>query len=75
MKVRARLNAAPFGGIKMFSFDMKATIEELKILFEAWNIIENDYNDSEEKDTAQKVINDLIISHAQEIAEHYEIDT
>ena len=59
----------------MFSFDMKATIEELKILFEAWNIIENDYNDSEEKDTAQKVINDLIISHAQEIAEHYEIDT
>lgn len=58
----------------MFIFDMKATIEEMKVLFTAWNIIDNDYNDSEEKDTAQKVINDLIISRAQEIAEHYEID-
>ena len=58
----------------MFRFDMKATIEELKILFTAWNIIENDYDDSEAKDTAEKVINDLIISRAQEIAEHYEID-
>ncbi len=59
----------------MFVFDMKATIEEMKSLFTAWNIIENDYNDSEAKDTAQKVINDLIISRAQEIAVHYEIDT
>ena len=58
----------------MISFDMKATIEEMKILFTAWNIIDSDYNDSEAKDTAQKVINDLIISRAQEIADHYEID-
>ena len=58
----------------MFSFDMKATVKELKILFEARDIIENYYDESEEKDTAQKVINELIISNANEIAEHYEID-
>lgn len=56
-------------------FDMNGTIQDLRVLNSAWNIIENEYNDSEEKDIAQKVINDLIVEFAIDVAQNYKLET
>ena len=47
------------------------TIKEIKTLIGAWRIIEHDYSDCNQKDTAQGIIDDLLIAKCEELADWY----
>ena len=51
--------------------NIKATNKEIQTLVRAWRIIENDYSDGEEKETAQKVISELLNGCNDFIADNY----
>lgn len=54
--------------------NIKATLKEIKALVIAWRIIDNDYNDGEEKEIAQKVISELLNGCNDFIADIYKED-
>lgn len=51
---------------------MKTAIKDMKTLFTAWQIIQNEYDDGEEKEIAQKVIDNLIMHYAEEVADNFD---
>lgn len=54
------------------STEIKSTLNEIKSLIKAWRIIEHDYSDCEQKDTAQKIIDELLIAKCEDLADWYE---
>lgn len=50
----------------------KALIKEISALVTAWRVIENDYNDCEDKDIAQDIIDELLIAKCEDLAGYYQ---
>lgn len=52
--------------------NVKAVIREIAALVTAWHVIENDYNDCGQKNTALDIIDELLIAKCEELADLYE---
>lgn len=51
--------------------EIKSTLNEIKSLIRAWRIIEHDYSDCDQKDVAQKIIDELLIAKCEDLAAWY----
>lgn len=51
--------------------DIERALQEITKLYDVWEMIEIYVDDSEEKVTAQKIIDRLIISNTQELVKTY----
>ena len=52
--------------------NVKLTIREIQALVIAWRVIQYDYNDCKDKNTAQNIINELLIGKCEDLADWYE---
>lgn len=53
------------------SADIEKTLRILANLYDVWKLIETEVDDGEDKFAAQKIIDNLIISTAQDLVEAY----